>query len=106
MRSIRRTTITLLLALLLIPGLLQAHPAAGAAVNGPAGLFDTVWNLLAFFWPNSGSASPAKNGAWVDPAGSTTPPPSGSTGTGSTSGATAEEEDPDSGANVDPAGNP
>lgn len=93
----------ILLAVLLVPGLLQARtPAVSweqAGVSGPEGFFSAVWNLLTNFWIGGGPSGLAKAGGVVDPSGS---PPPGSSGTGSTT-----TTDPtDSGGVVDPSGKP
>jgi len=96
MRStVRQISIVLLLAVLLVPGLAQARtpvrpathaaPAAALAAHEPA-FFSVVWNLLTTGW--------LKNGGQLDPSGSPTPPPSG------TSSAT------DNGGQLDPSGTP
>ena len=96
MRStIRQITVTILLTVLLAPGLLHArtpvrHPAqagARAAVSKP-GVFDSVWTLL---------TSLLKTGGQLDPAG-TPPPPTGSSMT--------TTDTSDTGGQLDPAGTP
>lgn len=94
MRStVRQITVTILLTVLLAPGLLHArtpvrHPAkAGARASvSHAGMIDSVWNLLTGL---------LKTGGQLDPAG-TPPPPTGSSLT--TPG--------DTGGQLDPAGTP
>ena len=97
MRStVRQTSIVLLLAVLLAPGLLQARtsvrhsahstPAAQTA-QGP-GFFSTVWNLLTSGW--------LKTGGQLDPLGLEPPPPSGST--------TSSSSTTDNGGQLDPLG--
>lgn len=108
MRPIRRITIIVLLAIFLLPGLLQARAPIGfwerAGVGGSGSLLDTVWNLLAFFWPNSGSGSLTKTGVGLDPAGSSTP--GDTTGSGEPSGTTSDGGDGDTGVGLDPSGEP
>ena len=74
--SARRISIVLLLAVLLVPGLLQARttvhrPAHTTPSVQPAqepGFFSVVWNLLTNGW--------LKTGGQLDPVGYTPPPPS------------------------------
>ena len=93
MRStVRQISIILLLAVLLVPGLLQARtPARHSAHTTPAthevGVLIAVWNLLATGW--------LKTGGQMDPVGST-PPSSGSTTSTSS----------DTGGQMDPVGTP
>jgi hypothetical protein len=94
MRSaVRRTTVIILLAIFLAPGLLQARAPVGtwerATANGPAaqpGFFSMVWNLLTSLWEIrvSGGSPILKE----DPSGPSTDPGSGSTngGTGDNGG--------------------
>ena len=88
--SLRRATvITVLLALFLAPGFLQARTSAWerASVARPAvewGFFNMVWNLLTNIYESGVGTSPNrsslnKNGGMVDPSGSTTPAPSSTT---------------------------
>jgi len=92
MRStIRQITVTILLTVLLAPGLLHArtpvrHPAQTSvrtAASKP-GMLDSVWVLL---------TNLLKTGGQLDPAG-TPPPPSGNSAT------------TDTGGQLDPAGTP
>jgi hypothetical protein len=95
MRStVRQISVILLLVALLAPGLLQARtPARHSAHTTPSaqavqtpGFFSAVWNLL--------TTGLLKTGGQMDPAGSTLPPPSGST------------TNSDTGGQMDPAGGP
>jgi hypothetical protein len=107
MRPIRRITVTVILAILLIPGLLHARAPVGfwerAGVSSPDGLFEAVWNLLAFFRPNGEWSSAAKsdsdNGGALDPSGSSAP---GGTATESSD----TESEGDNGGGLDPSGEP
>ena len=101
--SLRRATvITVLLALFLAPGFLQARTSAWerASVARPAvewGFFNMVWNLLTDIYESGAGTSPNrsslnKNGGMVDPSGSTAPPPAPSSTTS------------DNGGMVDPSG--
>jgi hypothetical protein len=91
MRStIRQISATILLTVLLAPGLLHARTPvrhqAQASVRtsvSPSGMLDSVWNLLTGL---------LKTGGQLDPAG-TPPPPSGSSATTG-----------DTGGQLDPAG--
>lgn len=94
MRStVRQITVTILLSVLLAPGLLHARTpvrhtakASERASVSNVGAFNSVWNLL---------TSLLKTGGQLDPAG-TPPPPTGSSVT--TPG--------DTGGQLDPAGTP
>jgi hypothetical protein len=96
MRStVRQIAIILLLAVLLVPGLLQArtpvrhsaHPTPATQTIQEAGFFSAVWNLL--------TTGCLKTGGQMDPIGSPTPPPP--------SGSTASS---DTGGQMDPIGTP
>ncbi|HEY3569124.1 MAG TPA: hypothetical protein VGP73_14405 [Thermoanaerobaculia bacterium] len=93
MRStVRRISITLLLAVLLAPGLLQArtparHSAHTTQSTHEVGVLSAVWNLLTAGW--------LKTGGQMDPVGSTSP----STGTTTTTSS-------DTGGQMDPVGTP
>jgi len=95
--SIRRTTMMILLTVLLAPGLLHARTAParhdGAArvafvpEIGLAGKLASVWNLL---------TNLVKTGSTLDPSGSTSSSTSTTTGTGNG----------DTGSTLDPSGTP
>lgn len=87
MRStVRQISVILLLAVLLVPGLLQArtparhsaHPAQSVQRVMDPGFFSAVWNLLTSGW--------LKTGGQLDPVGSPTPPPGGATTSSDTGG--------------------
>jgi hypothetical protein len=96
MRStVRQIAVILLLAVLLVPGLLQArtpvrHAARTASSTQTAqepGFFSAVWNLLTNGW--------LKTGGQLDPLGMNPPPPSGTTSSTSST---------DTGGQLDPLG--
>ncbi len=98
MRSaLRRLAVVVLLAVLLIPGVVQARTLTGSWNRAgeilSEAFLNKVWNLLAFWRADSGSAAAPKSGGMLDPAGQ--PPPPGE------AGGTC-----DSGGMLDPAGNP
>jgi hypothetical protein len=97
----RYTSVIILLAILLTPGLVEARTpvrhdmesqrarvAAAASVASKGGSFSSVWNLLSNWM---------KTGIGLDPSGS--PAPSGSTGSGSSTTS-------DTGTQLDPSGVP
>lgn len=94
--TVRRISVTLLLAVLLAPGLLQARTPVRHGAQSPrasvsrsilsTGSFSSVWNLL---------SSVLKTGMGLDPSGSPTPP----AGTTSSTGG-------DTGTQLDPSGAP
>jgi hypothetical protein len=93
----RHTSVFILLAILLAPGLVEARTpvrhdmepqrARVASVASKGGSFSSVWNLLTNWM---------KTGIGLDPSGSK--PPTGSTGSGSSTS--------DTGTQLDPSGTP
>ena len=87
MRStVRQTSIILLLAVLLAPGLVHArtpvrqsaHPTQSVQPAPELGFLTAVWNLLTSGW--------LKTGGQMDPVGSTSPAPGGATTSSDTGG--------------------
>jgi len=98
----RQISMIALLAILLVPGILQARTApvrhdariSRASVSRPVsavGSFSSVWNLLSTW---------LKTGVGLDPSGSPTPSP------GVTSTSTTSTSDGDTGIGLDPSGEP
>jgi hypothetical protein len=95
--KVRPIFMILLLAILLVPGLIQAQtPArhdiqksrANASLTAPGmGSFSAVWNLLSTLF---------KTGVGLDPSG-TPAPPSGNTSTAASGGDTGTQLDPSGG---------
>ncbi len=91
----RHTSVIILLAILLAPGLVEARTpvrhdiesqrarVAAASAASKGGSFSSVWNLLSIWM---------KTGIGLDPSGSK--PPTGSTGSGSSTSDTGTQLDP------------